>query len=190
MTISEAVPTSNRIVHRVLTDGEYIVNHSLITGEDGPTAVRFDLWRLANGAVAEHWADEEQWASETASGHTQIDGQPGIDHSEDTEATRRIATSAVQTILVEGDTCALDQHLAGEAYIQHNPRFADDVSGLVATFTALPEQGITMQYDGIRQVVADGNFAYTRSEGVFGGQPFVFTTCSGSPTGGASSPGT
>jgi len=115
MTISEAVPTSNRVVHRVLTDGEYIVNHSLITGEDGPTAVRFDLWRLANGAVAEHWADEEQWASETASGHTQIDGQQAIDHSEDAEATRRIATSAVQTILVEGDTSALGQHLAGVA---------------------------------------------------------------------------
>ena len=174
MTISEAAQAGNRVVQRVLSDGEYIVNHSLITGEGGPTAVRFDLWRVTDGAVAGHWADEEQWASETASGHTQIDGEQAIDHSEDTEATRWIASSAVQTILVEGDASALGEHLAGEAYIQHNPRFADGVSGLVAALTALAEQGITMKYDGIRQVVAEGNFAYIRSEGVFGGQPFVF----------------
>jgi len=174
MTITEAVQASNRVVQRVLSDGEYVVNHSLITGQGGPTAVRFDLWRVANGAVAGHWADQEQWAPETANGHTQIDGEQGIDHGQDTEATRSIATSAVQTILVEGDTSGLGEHLAGEAYIQHNPRFADGVSGLVAALTALAGQGITMKYDGIRQVVADGNFAYIRSEGMFGGQPFVF----------------
>jgi len=38
---------SNRVVLRVLgrlDDGEYVVNHSLITDDDGPTAARFDLW--------------------------------------------------------------------------------------------------------------------------------------------------
>ncbi|HVQ98592.1 MAG TPA: nuclear transport factor 2 family protein [Mycobacterium sp.] len=174
MTITEAEQASNRVVRRVLSDGEYVVNHSLIIGESGPIAVRFDLWHIANGAVAEHWADKEQWAPDTANGHTQIDGAQAIDHGEDTETTRKIVTSTVQTILVDGDTSALDDYLAGEAYIQHNPRFADGVSGLVAALTALAQQGITMKYDGIRQVVADGNFAYIRSEGVFGEQPFVF----------------
>jgi len=174
MTTSEALHASDRVVRRVLSDGEYVVNHSVITGSGGPTAVRFDLWRVADGAVAEHWGDEEQWVPETANGHTQIDGARATDHSEHTETTRRIATATVQTILVEGDTSALDVHLAGEAYTQHNPRFADGVSGLVAALTALAEQGITMKYDGIRQVVAEGDFAYLRSEGVFGGQPFVF----------------
>lgn len=174
MTATEAVQASNRVVRRVLSDGEYVVNHSLITGEGGPTAVRFDLWRIMNGAVAEHWANEEEWAPETANGHTQIDGAQTIDHSEDTEATRKIATATVRTILVDANTSALDDHLAGEAYTQHNPRFADGVSGMVAALTALAEQGITMKYDGIRQVVAEGDFAYVRSEGAFGGQPFVF----------------
>ncbi|GAF48322.1 nuclear transport factor 2 family protein [Rhodococcus wratislaviensis] len=174
MTSTEAERASNRVVRRVLHDGEYVVNHSLIAGESGPRAVRFDLWRIAKGVVAEHWADEEQWADETANGHTQIDGTQAIDGSADTEVTRKVATATVQTILVNGDTSALDDHLAGEAYIQHNPRFSDGVSGLVAALTALAEQGITMKYDGIRQVVAEGDFAYVRSEGLFGGQPFVF----------------
>jgi predicted SnoaL-like aldol condensation-catalyzing enzyme len=58
--------------------------------------------------------------------------------------------------------------------VQHNPRFADGVSGLLAALTTLAEQGITMTYNGIRQVVADGDLAYLRSEGTFAGQPFVF----------------
>ena len=59
---------------RRLDDGEYVVNHSLTTDDDGPTAVRFDLWRIENQRVVQHWADEEPWVPETANGHTQIDG--------------------------------------------------------------------------------------------------------------------
>src|SRR5262249_53521737 len=46
-----------------------------------------------------------------------------------------------------------------------------DESGLV---TALTEQGVTMSYKGISQTVAEGDFGYTRSEGQFAGQPFIF----------------
>ena len=37
-----------------------------------------------------------------------------IDHNADTAETRRIAHGAVQSILVDGDTSALDDHLAGK----------------------------------------------------------------------------
>ena len=116
----------------------------------------------------------EPWALETASGHTQIDGPTGIDPTADTESTRQIATDAVKTILVDGDASALDAFLAGEDYVQHNPRFADGVSGLLAALTALAAQGITMKYDQITHVAAEGDFAYVRSEGKFGDEPFIF----------------
>ncbi len=54
MTATKVARPSNRVVQRVLTDGEYVVNHSLILEEGGPAAVRFDVWRIANGVVAEH----------------------------------------------------------------------------------------------------------------------------------------
>jgi predicted SnoaL-like aldol condensation-catalyzing enzyme len=174
MTTNDAARTSDRVVLRVLSDGEYVVNHSLITGGGGPAAVRFDLWRMADQKVIERWADEEGWVGETANGHTQIDGTSAVNHRADAAETRRIANATVHRILVDGDTSALDDHLAGEAYAQHNPRFADGVSGLVAALSALAEQGITMKYDGIRQVVVEGDFAYLRSEGTFAGEPFVF----------------
>lgn len=163
-----------RIAQRVLRSGEDIVNHSVVAEGGLPVAVRFDLWQIVDGRIVAHRGDEEQWAKETASGHTQIDGGTQIDAAADTESTRRIATEAVQTILVDGDVSALDAHLAGEDYIQHNPRFADGVSGLVAALQALAAQEITMRYDRITHVVAQGNFAYVRSEGTFANEPFVF----------------
>ena len=168
------MPDQTLTTRRVLTDGEYLLNHSVAIQNGKPVAVRFDLFRTDGDAVVEHWTDEEPWQHETANGHTQIGGRSAVDLAADTEETRRIATSAVQTILVDGDYSDIPAHLAGEEYVQHNHRFADGVSGLVNAVTALAEQGITMKYDGIRQVVAQGDFAYLRSEGTFAGQPFVF----------------
>lgn len=173
-TVPASVNPPARIARRVLTDGEFVVNHSLVLAHGEPAAVRFDLWRVADGRALDHWSDEEQWAAQTANGHTQIDGPTSIDPSADAETTRRIATEAVQTILVNGDASSLSTHLAGEDYVQHNPRFGDGISGLVAALTALAEQGIAMRYDGIRQVVAEGDFAYLRSEGTFADQPYIF----------------
>lgn len=167
-------PATTAVVHRVLRDGDFVVNHSLIATHSGPDGVRFDLWQIADGRVLDHWADEEPWAATTANQNTQIDGPTTPDPTADTELTRSVAVAAVQTILVDGDATALNDHLAGEDYVQHNPRFANGVSGLVAALTALAEQGITMRYDGIRQVVADGDFAYVRSEGTFATAPHVF----------------
>ncbi len=161
--------------HRVINDGEYTATHSLVTDEAGaPSAVRFEWTRSVGGEVVERYVDDEPWQVETASGNTQIDGPTTIDPAADTEETRRIAIAAVEDLLIAGKAEALADHLAGEDYVQHNPRVANGVSGLVAALTAFAEQGITMTYDGIRQVAVEGDFAYLRSEGQFGGQPFVF----------------
>ena len=169
-----AAEPNTHVVRRVLLDGDYVVNHSVVTEGGRPRAIRFDLWRTSGNDIVEHWHDEEPWQTTSANGHTQIGGANRVDPSADTEETRRIATAAVQKILVDGDITDLDHHLAGENYVQHNHRFDNGVSGLVQALTALAEQGITMKYDGIRQVVADGDFAYIRSEGSFAGDPYVF----------------
>jgi predicted SnoaL-like aldol condensation-catalyzing enzyme len=177
MTANSSAETGAKtpqIAQRVLRDGEYVVNHSVVAEGGIPVAVRLDLWQIADGRIVAHWGDEEPWALETANGQTQIDGPTEINLTADTESTRKIATDAVQTILVDGDASALDAFLAGEDYVQHNPRFADGVSGLLAALQALAAQGITMKYDQITHVVAEGNFAYVRSEGKFGDEPFVF----------------
>jgi len=163
-----------RDVHRVLAEGNFVVTHSTIAGPDGPSAVAFDLWRVADGAIAEHWGDSEPWVDQTANGHTQVDGPTTIDRYADTAASAAVVEQTVRTILVENDFSDLERYLAGEDYVQHNPRFADGISGLAAALGDLAKQGITMQYSQVTHVVADGDFAYTRSLGRLGDEPFLF----------------
>lgn len=61
--------------------------------------------------------------------------------------------------------------LLADGYIQHNTGIADGVSGLSAALGALAEQGISMVYDEVHMVLAQGNFVLAVSEGTFGGAP-------------------
>lgn len=54
---------------------------------------------------------------------------------------------------------------------QHNTGIADGVSGLNAALGAMAEQGISMVYDEVHMVLAQGNFVLAVSEGTFGGEP-------------------
>ncbi|MEU9149740.1 nuclear transport factor 2 family protein [Streptomyces sp. NPDC048417] len=161
-------------VHRVLAQGDFVVTHATTTFPDGGRAAAFDLWQIADGQIAGHWGDQEPIAERTANGHTQVDGVAVIDATADTDATRRAAEETVRTILVDNDFSDLDHYLAGESYIQHNPRFADGISGLAAALGELAKSGRSLKYSDVLDVVAEGNFAYVRSVGVFAGADFVF----------------
>lgn len=158
----------------MLSEGDMVVIHSQVVNDEGqPSGVAFDLWQIDGDVISRHWSDVEGWQATTASGHSQIDGATFVDDKADAEDTRRAATGAVREILLNGRTDVLETYL-GESYIQHNPRFADGVPGLIAALSALAEQGITMKYDNISHVVVQGDFAYLHSAGRFGGDAYVF----------------
>ncbi|MER5789764.1 nuclear transport factor 2 family protein [Streptomyces sp. NPDC001980] len=161
-------------VHRVLAQGDVVVTHATTTSPDGGRAAALDLWQIADGQIAGHWGDQEPIVEQTANGHTQVDGAAVIDTTADTDATRRVAEETVRTILVDNDFSDLDRYLVGESYIQHNPRFADGISGLAAALGELAKSGQSLKYSDVLDVVAEGNFAYVRSVGVFAGADFVF----------------
>ena len=46
-------------IYRTLTDGEYTVTHSVVSDQNGPTAVRFELTRTVDGVVTETYANDE-----------------------------------------------------------------------------------------------------------------------------------
>ncbi|WP_329240588.1 hypothetical protein OG223_53550 [Streptomyces sp. NBC_01478] len=161
-------------VHRVLAQGHFVVTHATTTFPDGGQAAAFDLWQITDGQITGHWGDQEPIVEQTANGHTQVDGVAVIDAAADTDATRKVAEGAVRTILVDNDFSDVDRHLAGESYIQHNPRFADGISGLAAALGELAKAGQSLKYSDVLDVVTEGDFAYIRSVGVFAGADFVF----------------
>jgi len=48
-------------IQRIIADGEYVAvhHHMTLPGDDGPGLAVVDIWRIADGQIAEHW-DVEQ----------------------------------------------------------------------------------------------------------------------------------
>jgi predicted SnoaL-like aldol condensation-catalyzing enzyme len=171
--ISSLSENASCTVHRVLADGGMVATHASYEDLDTAPLVGFELWRLEDGLIVEHWDSYEPLVAETASGNSQVDGptEPG---AADGMATKALVEEIVQTILVENDFSRLDDFLAGEDYTQHNPRFGNGISGLATALAELAEQGISMQYTTRHRAVAEGDFALILSEGLFGGERYTF----------------
>ena len=77
--------------HRLLQDGDFIVFHNSYNNAEAFGAkevVTFDLWRMENGKVAEHWDAVTPLVKETASGRSQTDGPHKISDLQQTEANK------------------------------------------------------------------------------------------------------
>jgi predicted SnoaL-like aldol condensation-catalyzing enzyme len=162
------------VLHRVFAQGDLVVTHGTYVGFGPDPLVAFDLWRVTDGKITEHWDALQPFVAVTASGHSQTDGPNQVELPTQTASSQALVERFVQTILIDGDFSQLASFYDGDAYIQHNPLIPDLVSGLGATLEALGKQGITMSYAKRHRTVAEGEFVFTQSEGTFGGKPHAF----------------
>ena len=156
-------------VIRAFEDGDFVATH---TEYDffGPK-IGFDVFRFENGLIVEHWDNLIEIMPANPSGHTQIDGEISISDKDKTESNKALVTDFVNTILVNGEMDKVASYFDGDNYIQHNPSVADGLSGLGAAIKAMAEQGVAMKYNTVHNVIGEGNFVLTLSEGEFGGKP-------------------
>jgi predicted SnoaL-like aldol condensation-catalyzing enzyme len=134
--------------HRILSDGEIVVMHNSyenaqLFGAD--KLVGFDVFRIENGKVAEHWDNLTARTPPNPSGHSQTDGETRISDQGKTEENKALVRDFVETILVKGDMARLGDFFDGNAYIQHNSQIGDGLDGLGAALNAMALQGITMK---------------------------------------------
>ena len=95
--------------------------------------------------------------------------KPPAENTQQEQSQTEKALALINTFAT-GDTDTA-RSLLSDGYIQHNSGIADGVSGLNAALGALAEQGISMVYDEVHMVLAQGNFVLAVSEGTFGGAP-------------------
>jgi predicted SnoaL-like aldol condensation-catalyzing enzyme len=158
---------------RVFQDGDMVFAH---TDYDffGPK-VGFDVFRFENGRIVEHWDNlQEKPASPNPSGHTMIDGPTEATDLDKTEANKALVRSFVEDVLVNGRMEKLGGYFDGDRYVQHNPQIGDGLSGLSAALKSMAEKGVTMKYDRIHRVLAEGNFVLAISEGSFANKATAF----------------
>lgn len=164
-------------IHRVIAEGDLVVLH--VTYENaqafgGDTLVAFDVFRVEDGKVAEHWDNLQPLVTRTASGHGMTDGPTEIADHEKTPANKALIEAFVRDVLQGAAPDRVTDYVSTQSYIQHSPLVADGLDGLGAAMKVFAEAGQAMRYTRTPIIVAEGNFVFTASEGALGTTPTAF----------------
>ncbi len=165
--------------HRVLAEGDLVVLHSTYEHADlfgASTLVGFDVFRVADGKVVEHWDNLQPPPQTTASGRSMTDGPTEVSDLDRTAANKAVVESLVRDVLLGGKFDRLPELIDASpgGYHQHNPDIADGLDGLGAGFAALADAGKAITYTKLHRIVAEGNFVFTMSEGTMGDTPTAY----------------
>ncbi len=153
---------------RVIADGDLVALHGVYHGFGPEPLVAFDLFRVEDGKLAEHWDALTPLVGNTASGRSQTDGPAGPAESADTEASRKLVAEFAQRVLKDADYSVLTDYISTETYLQHNPEAADGLDGFGAAAASWAQEGKNLFYKTVHRVVAEGDLVLLQSEGEFG----------------------
>ncbi len=167
-------PGFNYELVRVLAEGDLGVAHGIYQGFGPVPLVAFDVFRVENGKIVEHWDNLQPVASPNPSGRSQTDGATQPVDLDMTAANKAFVEDFMNTVLIGGNFAELPDYFDGDNYIQHNPNIGDGLSGLGAGLKALADAGLNMRINKLHRSIAEGNFVLTMSEGTIGDKPTAF----------------
>ncbi len=163
--------------HRLLRDGNFIISHNSYDNAEDSGAkeiVTFDIYRMEDGKVAEHWDAIAPKVEKTASGRSQVDGPTKIKDLDKTEANKTLVTNFLNDVLKDGKSDKLTEYVSTEQYDQHNPLVKDGLKGLGEAIKQLTEANMMFKYTKVHRVWGEGNFVLGQSEGQWKGKTHIF----------------
>ncbi|MEU8132746.1 nuclear transport factor 2 family protein [Streptodolium elevatio] len=159
---------------RLLSDGDLVLMHGTYHGLGPRPLVAFDLFRVADGRIAEHWDALTPEAGATVSGRSQTDGPTLVTRPGQRATSRQVGETFLRTVLIDREYDRIAEFVHADDFAQHNPGTGDGIAGLGAASAAMRAQGLVPRYDRVHRVVAEGEFVYTLSSGSLGGSPYAF----------------
>jgi len=163
--------------HRLLQDGEFIVFHNSYHNAEAFGAkevVAFDIWRMEDGMVAEHWDAIAPMVTETASGRSQTDGPTEIVDLDKTKENKVLIENFIKDVLMGANPSKITDYVSSEQYDQHNTMVKDGLDGLNEALEYLASQNNMFQYNKVHKIIGEGNFVISQSEGEWNGKPQAF----------------
>jgi len=160
--------------HRLIADGDFVVMHNTLTNADAfgaPEIVTFNVYRIEDGKIAEHWPAISPRVETTASGRSQFDGATEVTDLNQTEANKAAVKNLFHTVVngTQDEVGAMVTQLFQPDYAQHSPSAAD---GIPAVFEAFARE--EWVYTKNHKVIGEGNFVLSISEGTAKGVHSVF----------------
>lgn len=159
---------------RIFADADIGVAHGIYHGFGPAPLVGFDVFRVSNGKIVEHWDNLAPRVAPNPSGRTQTDGPTEVVDHDKTEVNKALVTDFMNSVLIKGAFDRMPEFFDGDAYIQHNSNIADGVSGLGAGLKALADAGMVLRITKTHKVIGEGNFVLALSEGTISDQPTAF----------------
>ena len=133
---------------------------AVVYGRYAQTGVIFDMFRLRDGKIMEHW-DSESAASESS-------GLDPHDAAAPTASNRTLFTDFAQAVLIGGATARAAEFLSA-TYSEHHGTPASGPSALGAWLSAE-----NVSYSKVHHLIVDGNYVFAVSEGKRGSAGFGF----------------
>lgn len=174
LALLKALPEPmNYRVSRVIAEDDLVVVHSYLK-LSGRQNIAFDVFRVANGQIAEHWdvLQPNSLNAKNLSGHGALDGPTAITDLAKTAANKDMVTRFYTDVLTNHKLDTMNSYFDGDTYIQHNTGAGDSVPFLRNVL--LGGAGFTLKIDRIARVVAEGNYVFVHSSGTIDGVATVF----------------
>lgn len=165
---AESLPEDFRYerVH-LLAEKDLVVTHGVYHGFDPGPQVAFDVWRVADGKIVEHWDAIGPLAGETPTASPAEETR-----SADTAAeSKAIVSDFVQGALVRGDHCFTASVVAAGGFLHHP--LVDELATSKVGDSGWLRNGKPLIYAQVHQVVAEGDLVFTRSEALQDGPASV-----------------
>jgi len=169
-----AMPDLTIVRSRALAEGDLVVTHGRLTGFGPVPLVVFDIFRVEDGKVVEHWDVMQPEVGTTVSGRTQLDGPTEVVELDQTAANKALVEGLFADVLYGHRMDRLPDYFSAVRYHQHNPGVADGLAGFGQAMADLARAGLTMEYRTTHRIVAEGNFVFTHSDGIFAGKRVMF----------------
>ena len=159
---------------RVIADGDLVAVHARYEGFGETPMIAFDVFRVEDGKIAEHWDNLIPEQPANPSGRTQTDGVTQITDLDQTQANKALVQEFLTKSMIEHAKVNITDYISPVTYLQHNPMVADGLAGFGAFMAQMAKQGIKMNYTKVHKVIGEGNFVLTLSEGTLGQDPMAF----------------
>jgi predicted SnoaL-like aldol condensation-catalyzing enzyme len=165
---------------RLLADGDLVVFHGHYEYNSGKNEIGFDIIRVENSKIVEHWSicepevfpgqqkDEVQKPAgvETMGLNLEVLSQLGgsceIGDSSNTEATRRLAENFSRDILLNRQFDKLSMYLDDNNYTEHDFHIPYSGGNAIQKFIEITP---FWKLNKIHKFVVDGNFFFNYGEG-------------------------
>lgn len=166
------VPLATSEIVRCLGDRDLVFFLERVTGLVATPLCFFDIYRMEDGKVVEHWDAFIPVDDSNPLGRSMFDGTLELGDPESTEATRAVAIKLITNVFILDHLDRLETYVH-DSLRQYTPGLTDGVDALRQHFRTSQWFTGAIDYRALRHVIAEGDFALTVSEATIGEDPYA-----------------